>query len=143
MSHPLLVEAIEDLFVPVLVHNNRKGPDEEILRRFSEPAWNNPVIRYVNHQGRDLIPRKDGVWTTGQTAARMMAALRAAGKPVPQYLQLVAAENIARTQRATFAMHCYWEGEVRLGSIPGVLATGAAWIGPKEVVTVTFDPQVV
>ena len=59
---PLLVEAIEDQFVPLLVYNNQES-DSALLKSFGEPAWNNPVLRFLDHQGRDLIPRKDGVWT--------------------------------------------------------------------------------
>ena len=58
LSHPLMVEAIEELFVPVLVFNNRKGKDAILLERFSEPSWNNPVVRYLDPAGKDLIERK-------------------------------------------------------------------------------------
>lgn len=138
-----MVEAIETLFVPLLIHNNAKGKDETILKRFEEPAWNNPVIRYVNADGRDVIARRDGLWTLAGTAGRMMAALKAVGQPVPEYLRLLTAEHTANSATATFAMHCYWEGEVNLGAIDGVLETSAGWIGPKEVVHVRFDPSVV
>ncbi|XAL99693.1 hypothetical protein OT109_19205 [Phycisphaeraceae bacterium D3-23] len=43
MSHPLIVEAAEDLFVPVAIHNNKDGHDGEVRERFDEPAWNYPV----------------------------------------------------------------------------------------------------
>lgn len=138
-----MVEAIETLFVPLLIHNNSKGYDEQILQQYGEPAWNNPVVRYVDKAGTDVIPRQDRMWTTGQTALRMMMALDAAGKPVPEYLRLTAQENYGRQAKATFAMGCYWEGEVKLGGISGVLATDAGWIGSKEVVNVTFNPAIV
>lgn len=138
LSHPLLVEAFEDSFVPVLIYNNRGGRDEEILKRFEEPAWNNPVVRYVDDRGKDLIPRVDRIWDPNRTAARMREALLAANQPVPRYLELMAADESTAT--ATFAMHCYWEGEARLGGLAGVSRTRAAWIGPHEVVQVQFDP---
>lgn len=143
MSHPLLVEAIETSFVPLLIHNNKKGYDEQILKQFGEPSWNNPVIRYLDANAKDVIARKDRQWTTGQTAAQMVRALKAAKKSVPEYLKLVAAENRNLVERATFAMHCYWEGEVNLGGIDGVLETSAGWIGKLEVVNVTYDPTIV
>lgn len=143
MSHPLMVEAIESSFVPLLIHNNKKGYDEQVLNEFKEPSWNNPVVRYLDKSGRDVVKRMDGIWTTGATADRMVAALRAAKKPVPNYLLLVAEENAPKPARATFAMHCYWEGEVKLGSIPGVSETTAGWIGKKEVANVTYNPKVV
>ena len=46
LTQPLLVEAIEDEFVPVVVYNNQGGQDREILERYQEPAWNYQVIRY-------------------------------------------------------------------------------------------------
>ena len=91
LTNPSLVEAIENEFFPVLVYNNRKGGmDEELLRRFQEPAWNYQVIRFLNAAGRDVIPRKDRVWTTGGVASRMVEALEAANRPVPKYLEDIA-----------------------------------------------------
>ena len=88
LTHPTLVEAIENEFFPVLVYNNRKGGmDEELLRRFQEPAWNYQVIRFLDAAGRDVIPRKDRVWTTGGVASRMVEALEAANRPVPKSLE--------------------------------------------------------
>lgn len=43
LSHPLIVEVIETAFEPVFVYNNKSGKHAEILRRYGEPAWNNPV----------------------------------------------------------------------------------------------------
>ncbi len=143
MSHPLLVEAIETSFVPLLIHNNKSGYDAQILKQFNEPSWNNPVVRYLDSNGKDVIARRDGVWTTGGTAERMVMALKAARKKVPNYLVLAALENAQGAEYATFAMHCYWEGEVKLGGIAGVRETSAGWIGGKEVVNVAFNPKVV
>lgn len=141
LSHPLLVEAIEDLFVPLAIYNNKKGDDESVLLAFDEPAWNNPVIRFIDANRADIIPRQDRVWTIGGTAARMVSALEASGKTIPAYLRLVAQEYRGETETATFAMHCYWEGEGQLGKIDGVKDTQSAWVGSKEVVNVTFDPE--
>ena len=41
LSQPLIVEAIEDLFLPVVVYNNLdQGTDAKLLQRFKESAWN-------------------------------------------------------------------------------------------------------
>ncbi len=141
MSHPLIVEAIETEFHPVLVYNNREGDDARLLERFGEPAWNNPVIRYLDARGNDLIPRKDDIWSVEGTARRLTAALRAAGRTVPDYLDWIGRSG--ETETAEFAMHCYWEGEAKLGSLPGVLATRAGWRDKLEVVRLEFDPKVV
>jgi hypothetical protein len=90
LSHPLLVEAIESEFIPVLIYNNRGGRDAELLARYNEPAWNYQVIRFLDSSGNDIIPRKDRIWTLSAVARRIGEALRAAGRNVPLYLQELA-----------------------------------------------------
>ncbi len=139
LSNPLLIEAIESEFEPVAVRNNRPGRDAAILARFGEPAWNNPVMRVVDAAGRDVVPRRDGLWTSHQVAARLAEALEAAGRPVPGYLRWALEEtDLARHERATFAMHCFWEGEARFGALDGVVATRAGFLDGREVVEVTW-----
>ncbi len=145
LRHPLIVEAMEDLFHPVLVYNNRDtGKDNELRERFKEPAWNYQVIRFLDSAGKDVIPRKDRVWTTSGVAWRMIEALEASGRPVPLYLRAVALENdTADLETAAFAMHCFWVGEMELGRVPGVVATEAGWIEGREVTRVTYDPSAI
>jgi hypothetical protein len=88
LTNPVLVRAIENEFIPVLVYNNRSsGSDRELLVRYQEPSWNYQVIRFLDTQGKDVIPRKDRVWTTSTVAKRMIEALMAVGRPVPDYLK--------------------------------------------------------
>ena len=136
-----MVEAIEDLFVPVLVYNN-KSSDSALLKKFNEPSWNNPIVRFLNGSGSDLIPRKSGVWTIGPMAARMVATLKAANREIPSYLSNLAIDP-SSLETATFAMSCYWTGEARLGAIDGVMTTTAGWTGGLEVVQLSYDPKVV
>lgn len=143
LSNPLLVEAIETEFVPVAIYNNRPGADQKVLERFREPAWNNPVVRFVGASGRDLVPRRDGLWRPGEIAQRMTQALAAAGRPAPAYLTGLAAElEPARIERATFSMGCYWAGEACLGELPGLLSSRTGDLGGREVVELRFDPSV-
>jgi len=143
LSHPLLVESIESDFVPVAIYNNLGGADGRVLERFGEPAWNNPVVRFLDAGGRDLIARRDGLWFPRAIARRMVAALEKGDRPVPGYLRdLVAELSAARSERATFAMHCFWSGEACLGEIDGVLGSRAGWLDGREVVEVRFDPAV-
>ncbi len=136
LSLPLVVEAIEDLFVPVLVFNNKGGEDGKRLTRFGEPAWNNPVVRFLDASGADVLPRRDGVWTTAGLVERMRAAL---GERAPSYLEIVEQESdVGHHGRAVFAMHCFWEGEAKLGALDGVVWTRPAFVGADEVVEVTF-----
>ena len=61
--------------------------DRELLKRYREPAWNYQVIRFLDADGRDIIPRKDRVWTTRGVAQRMVKALEAYKRPVPDDLK--------------------------------------------------------
>lgn len=138
----MIVESIESDFVPSLIFNNKKA-DEKKLKRFNEPAWNNPVVRFLDSDLKDVIPRKDEIWTAHDLVARMIAALKTAKRPVPFYLELTRLEKSPKTEHASFAMHCYWEGEVQLGKLAGVKSTHSAWYDDKEIVTVQFDPTVI
>lgn len=91
LTNPQLVRAIEEEFIPILVYNNRSGGmDLELLQRYREPAWNFQVIRFLDADGRDIIPRKDRVWTTLGVANRMVKTLEALKRPVPDYLVTLA-----------------------------------------------------
>lgn len=139
-----MVDAIEEAFVPLLVKNNQPGKDAEALKRFNEPAWNYQVIRFLDAKGRDVLPRKDRVWTLPAVALRMMAALEKHGRPVPKYLQAVVADTSqVESSRVAFAMACFWAGEMKLGQIEGVLRTEAGWLDGREVTLVDYDPATV
>jgi hypothetical protein len=139
LSHPLLVEAIEDDFVPVLVFNNKSGVDARWLERFGEPAWNNPVVRFIGRDGKDSIVRRDRVWSTSDVAARLIDAERAQGRNALPYLDVVRLESECEHHATcAFAMHCFWEGEARLGAIDGVVGVEARSLGGREIVAVTY-----
>ena len=143
LTHPLLVEAIEDEFVPVLVYNNRlTGMDTRLLKQFGEPSWNYQVIRFVNGDQQDVIPRRDRVWDISGVAARMTAALEAVDRPVPNYLRGVAVEyDRDNLREAVFAMSCFWTGEYQLGSIEGVVTTEAGFYQGREVTVVSYHQE--
>ena len=98
-----MVEAIEDYFIPVVVYNN-KSEDAAILKAFNEPSWNNPVVRFLDKDGNDLIGRKAGVWSTSGLSARMIATLKAANRKVPAFLETTMHSWQDKLRRATFAM---------------------------------------
>jgi hypothetical protein len=142
LSHPIVVDAASE-FVCVAVYNNVSGGDEKILKKYAEPAWNNPVVRFVDAAGKDILPRHADDYTTAGLLARMTEALEKAGQDVPEYLRLVNAEyNPSKRETATFAMHCYWVGEQKLGALDGVLGTRIGMLDGLEVVEVAFDPAV-
>ncbi|MGI9536626.1 MAG: VPGUxxT family thioredoxin-like (seleno)protein, type 2 [Desulfocapsaceae bacterium] len=143
LTNPLLVEAVEDEFIPVLVYNNRlTGMDARLLKQFGEPSWNYQVIRFIDAEQRDVIPRRDRIWDLAGIAARMAAALEAVGRPVPNYLRAVATEHDKDNIRtAVFAMSCFWTGEYQLGSIEGVVTTEAGFYQGREVTMVSYDQE--
>lgn len=146
LRHPLIVEAAETLFVPVAVFNNVEGEDKATLTAFKEPAWNNPVVRIVDVAGRALAPRLAEDYSMAGLVSALVTGLRGAGATPPLYLTNLAAESAAAkrgVETATFAMHCFWEGEVKLGALDGVLATIAGFLDGKEVVEVEFDTTVI
>jgi hypothetical protein len=142
LSHPLVLDVAAE-FVPVVVYNNVPGADAEVLKKFKEPVWNNPVVRFLDADGVDLIPRKDGEYTTAFLLPRMARALEKAGRQVPEYLKLIASECApVKREKAVFAMSCYWEGEAKLGQLSGVIGTGIGTLDGSEVVEIEFDPTV-
>lgn len=146
LSNPLVVEAAETLFVPVAVYNNvENGRDEKVLKSFNEPAWNNPAMRIITSEREELSPRVYNDYTVAGVTRAMMTALRAAGRDVPSWLDIVQRESASegKAETAVFAMHCFWQGEAVIGSVPGVTATKAGFLDGREVVEVTFDPRVV
>lgn len=145
LSHPLIVEAIEDEFIPVVVFNNRSsGPDKQLLDRFRERAWNYQVIRFLDSSGKDIVVRKEGIWSVGAVAYRMIETLKKQNRPIPKYLQtLVSVNNQSSHATAAFAMHCFWTGEYRLGGIEGVVATEAGWLDGREVTLVKYNKNAI
>ena len=145
LSHPLIVDAARDAFVTVAVRNNSSGDADAAVRdSYKEPAWNNPVVRILDADGEDLVPRLSGRWTVEAVAAGMGEALK--GRDVPPWLDLFTMEHRARQRglaRARFSMYCFWTGEIEFGRQAGVIATTAAFDAGREVVDVVYDPTLV
>ncbi|MFK7937660.1 MAG: VPGUxxT family thioredoxin-like (seleno)protein, type 2, partial [Saprospiraceae bacterium] len=146
LSHPLIVEAIETLFVPVVVHNNKGGKDAEMLKYFGEPSWNNPVVRIVNSDKKDVLPRLNGNYSAAGLVDYMLRGLDLYNQVAPQYLELLQEElgaELHGTERATVSMYCFWSGEGKLGAVDGVVGTKAGWMDGKEVVQIDYNPQII
>ena len=145
LSHPLIVDAIENLFVPVAIFNNKKGADAQVLKYYGEPSWNNPVVRIVNEQKKDIVKRVGSNYTSLGLVQAMVQALDAVNKQVPDYLSLLEKELLAEhsgTVTTNLAMYCFWTGEKQIGKMDGVVATQPGFMGGREVVQVTYDPAV-
>ncbi len=124
------------------VFNNEGGADAKALERFGEPSWNNPVVRFLDGRGQDVIERRDGVWSEAALVERMGEALITAKVTVPRWFDLALLEARAKkAERVVFAMHCFWEGQAHLGGLDGVLDATPAFLDGKEVVDVRYDAR--
>ena len=143
LSNPLIKKSVEEAFIPLMIRNNASsGHDLEILQKFKEPAWNYQVVRFIDADGKDLIPRKDRIWNTKLLSGRMKEALKKAKQTIPESLSLVYQENDAQNHAvAAFAMYCFWTGEVKLGKINGVVSTEAGWLDGREVTLVKYHKE--
>jgi len=144
LSHPLIVEAIETYFVPLAIYNNKGGKDREVLQRFNEPTWNNPVVRITTEKGADIHERLSGDYSPLFVTLALVDVLERRNVVVPNYLRLLREELLSRaggTEETTFAMYCFWTGEKTYGQVDGVVHTEPGWMHGKEVVKVEYDPR--
>jgi len=146
LSHPLIVDAIENLFVPVAIFNNKGGEDAKILKLYGEPSWNNPVVRIVDEKQKDIVKRVGSNYSQLGIVQAMVHALQAKNIAVPTYLDLLEKELLAKHSKletANLSMYCFWTGEKQLGKIDGVVETQPGFMGGREVVQVKYDRAIV
>ena len=147
LTHPLMVEAIENLFIPLTIFNNKGGKDKKILNQFNEPTWNNPVVRFINSEGENLTKRIAGDYSAIALCNNMISVLQNNNQQIPEYLKLLSLE-LANTSpyqvsEEYFQMYCFWTGEKQLGKIDGVLETESGFMNHHEVVKIKYDPSLV
>jgi len=146
LSHPLLVDAIENEFIPLAIFNNKGGADRKILEKYNEPTWNNPVVRIVDRKGENLVNRLAGNYSNFGLVFSMKQALIEAQNQVPEYLQLLVDEfgaDSRSTKEKYYKMYCFWSGEGHLGNQSGVIKTAPGFMNGHEVVQVIYDESVV
>lgn len=144
LEHPLLVELIEDQFVPLAIFNNHPGKDAEILGKFNETAWNYPVVYVLDEGGNPIVPKLTNRYDPDGLFEKLCAALSVLGIDLPEYAKLLRDDLIVEyglAKTVTFETPCFWSGETSLAGLKGVLTTLAGWIGGEEVVRVEFDPE--
>ena len=79
LCDPTILELIESSFVAGLVNNRgRSNSDKKALKLFKEPMLNNPVVLFVDGDGRNIIPRRDGIYSAREMKQRMLECLRVA-----------------------------------------------------------------
>lgn len=143
MSHPMIVEIIESHFVPLAIFNNKGGADAAILQKYKEPSWNNPVIRIVNEQGKDIVDRHANAYLPGEVVKSLRKGMLSSGQLVPRYVDLLEEELNSEKKEAILSMYCFWTGEKEIGNLPGVLSTEAGYMNGAEVVKVNYNPELI
>ena len=144
LTHPLMVELIADRFVPVAIFNNHPGADAEILRRYDEPSWNNPVVRFLGPDGAELLPKLADRYDALGLHEKITAVLEMLGDNVPGYFRLLGRDLLVEyglSKCVTYTTPCFWSGETSLAQHPAVITTDAGWVDGEEVVQVHFDPR--
>ncbi|QDH78565.1 thioredoxin family protein [Echinicola soli] len=144
LSYPLVVEAIENEFIPLAIYNNVEGEDKKVLDKFNERAWNNPVVRFIDKNGVDIVPKLEYSLNPLALYEKMRNTILISSKQVPRYIELLEDElkilsGISRI--AYYETPCFWSGETSMIQHPMVLSTEAGWMAGKEVVKVHYDPD--
>ena len=105
------VDAAEEIGAAgVIVHGGHVTKDDteaKVRETFREKAWNNPVVRLLDQDGKDLVPRLADEWSLAQLADGMVQSRRLAKLDVPTWLAALRDDAVARRrglERAVFAM---------------------------------------
>lgn len=145
LSHPIITEVIQNEFIPLVIYNNKSGTDAEVLKMYNEPSWNNPVVRIIDSEGKNIVERISGHYNKEILLIRMTTALQLT-RTVPGYLELFNTEYLtdpSDIQTETYSMYCFWSGEATLGNVDGVIRTEPGFQNSREVVRVWYDSRYV
>ena len=107
-------------------------PFRTFTEKYNEPAWNFQLVRFLDSDGNDLIPRKVRVWTADELNPRIKAALEKARKNQ--------ANAQPKTARLAVCQSCFWTGKMKIGAIEGLQRTEAGFFDCREVTLVEYDP---
>jgi hypothetical protein len=145
LSHPLIVEAAESLFVTVRQKARRTTRQSHL-----EPSRSTKVS-VMDDSGVDVMEVWGEYLSLAGVSSAMVRGLEASSKNIPAYLQLLREEEsgcyrqspsgtIQRVDRhAVFGMQDSNIGEVEFGGLDGVLSTRRGHIGHQKVVQIKYD----
>ena len=161
LSHPLIIEAIEDLFVSVCFSWEEcigGGPEEHCFKKLIAGSVGDnyflPTIAILGSQGEDIVSKSSTSMeylTVGRFCTVMIKSLlffhQSELNPVPRYLKhLERQERVFDNKsggKAFFAMSNAHVGEAEFAECIGVIACKAALFGEKELVLVIYDEKLV
>jgi hypothetical protein len=154
LSHPLLIEAAESLFITVIVDiAGTSSDDAQLLARYHENGHHGTVIRIVNCKGHDLAIKLEGSRCSVANIARAMrGVLDRKGLKVPKYLKLLEAECNApadvyskalTASTVIFKTKQSAKAEIDFAELKGVVAVECGKLSRSSAVRVTYNPDVI
>ena len=155
LSHPLLIEAAESMFVTVLVDMAGTNPDDvQIISKYHENRHNDTVVRIVNGKGNDLAIRLEGsCCSVGNIARAMRGALERKELQVPNYLKFLEAEYSARVdvpcqasrgaKEIVFKTEATTKAEIDFAELNGVIDVECGYLCGSKAVKVTYNHDVI
>ena len=146
LSHPLMVEIIENEFIPLAIYNNKPGKDAEILKRYNEPSWNNPVTYFIDSEGKSIVNKLANNYEPFALYNKILEVFDVKHREVPLYFALLKKDIMlayGKTKRVIYETPCFWSGETTFAQHPAVYATMPGFIGSREVVDVQYDEQLI
>ncbi len=138
-TSPLLVECIEQCFVPVSLEIS----DSALAKKLDLQNAKSPIVRFLKTDESIIGEKNAELATNAALLDRLTDVLTVVGVAVPKFVAFAKPPSSGSTETAEFAMHCYWEGEAKLGSVAGVYSTRSGWRDGLEVVQLSYSPQVV
>jgi len=144
LDHPLVVEAIESLFIPVAFFQGGSGMDETYADLLGDLAPSALEVWITDSDFNDVAPRLGESHTIHELLGAMIEAYGWRGKDVPEYVKILHTETVNpdALETAIFPVHCFWAGEVELGPSEGIVQTVPGRIDKQETVEVVFDRSV-
>jgi hypothetical protein len=153
LSHPLLVEAAESLFITVAPAVEEKTNASRYRPSHKHKAWFT-TVRFLDEHGQDLVEGIGGdLLCTMLLSVSMVKALQLKNRTIPAYLELLREEETGKQQLLPSGMmrRCDRQGIFGVASLPaaelefagldGVLATrGGKW-DDQQLIQVTYDSK--
>jgi len=147
-THPLLIEAIESLFISL-----QQGL--EIGSYIDKPyADRKTRVRMLNESGAEIVAGIKGKQINlASMTSMIVAGLKALRKEVPKYLSLLETEENGKIRhlpdgtmqridrKVVFGMSDSKIGEIEFADLEGVLATKAGYVSQQRAVRVTYDSK--
>lgn len=152
LSHPLIVEAIETHFLPVVINSNAASgslEESKVAARYCSHR-SSTMVRVVNEKGKDIVVQiEDDRCNIPNLCAIMIKALERKEIKVPTYLKLLRKESQALNPKGkghttaplevVLATKSVARAELDYADVEGVIATVLGRIGSFDVIKITYD----